>query len=131
MMVKVGDRAMITRTFTQRDYDRFAALSGDDNPIHVDPAFAAATRFGRTLCHGMLLYSTLCATFSTVFPGAGATLVEQELTFCGPTYTEEPMELSLEVVAVSADGRTAELAGTLTRPDGSTSLLSRSKVVWS
>ena len=67
-MIKVGDRALITRTFTQRDYDRFAALSGDDNPIHVDPEFARTTRFGRTLCHGMLLYSTLCATMTTVLP---------------------------------------------------------------
>ena len=60
MEIKPGAIATFCRTFTQRDFDRFAALSGDDNPIHVDPAFAARTRFGRTVCHGMLLYSTIC-----------------------------------------------------------------------
>ncbi|NDJ34144.1 MAG: hypothetical protein GYB64_05715, partial [Chloroflexi bacterium] len=45
------------RTFTQADFDLFAELSGDDNPIHVDPTFSARTRFGRTAAHGMMLYS--------------------------------------------------------------------------
>lgn len=128
MNIKVGDRATIAKTFTQADYDRFAALSGDDNPIHVDPEFCKTTRFGRTLCHGMLLYSTLSAAYSNVFPGGGAVLIEQELTFPGPTYTGEPVELSLEVIGVSEDGRRAEIAGRLTRPDGSPSLLARSVV---
>ena len=42
-------------------FDRFARLSGDDNPIHVDPAFSARTRFGRTVAHGMLLYGRVWA----------------------------------------------------------------------
>jgi len=48
-------------TPTQADFDAFAAVSGDDNPIHVDPEFSAHTRFGRTVAHGMLLYSRLWA----------------------------------------------------------------------
>ena len=51
MEIKPGSTAtLVRRTFAQRDFDRFAALSGDDNPIHVDAAFAARTRFGRTVC---------------------------------------------------------------------------------
>ena len=48
-------------TPTQDAFDRFAALSGDDNPIHVDPDFSARTRFGRTVSHGMLIYSRVWA----------------------------------------------------------------------
>ena len=65
MEIKPGAVAILRRTFGQRDFDRFAALSGDDNPIHVDPEFAGRTRFGRTVCHGMLLYSTICRALTT------------------------------------------------------------------
>jgi len=34
------------------DFDRFARLTGDDNPIHCDPVFAATTHFGATVAHG-------------------------------------------------------------------------------
>ena len=47
------------RAIEQRDLDAFAALSGDDNPIHVDPQRAAQLAFGTTVAHGMLL-ATLC-----------------------------------------------------------------------
>ncbi|MGZ3427312.1 MAG: MaoC/PaaZ C-terminal domain-containing protein, partial [Polyangia bacterium] len=50
-------RVSARRRVTQADFDRFARLSGDDNPIHVDAAFAARTRWGKTLAHGMMLYS--------------------------------------------------------------------------
>ena len=52
----VGRLVRATRSVTQADFDRFAQLSGDDNPIHVDAVFSAGTRWKRTLCHGMLLY---------------------------------------------------------------------------
>ena len=85
------------RTFTQSDFDRFAALSGDDNPIHVDPAFSAETRFGRTVAHGMLLYSALWALICQHFPGA--VQETQELMFPAPTYADEPVRLEIDVVA--------------------------------
>ncbi len=60
MQLEIGQTASFNRVFRQADFDRFAALSGDDNPIHVDAGFAAKTHFGRTVCHGMLLYSAIC-----------------------------------------------------------------------
>ena len=46
-------------SFSQADFHRFARLSGDHNPIHVDPDYAAGTRFGATVSHGMLLFSAV------------------------------------------------------------------------
>nr|HMN66206.1 MaoC/PaaZ C-terminal domain-containing protein [Burkholderiaceae bacterium] len=51
---------MTKRVVTQRDFDRFAALSRDDNPIHCDPGFARGTHFGATVAHGMFLYGLIC-----------------------------------------------------------------------
>ncbi len=59
--MQVGQVESVNRVFSQTDFDRFAALSGDDNPIHVDAEFSARTRFGRTVAHGMLLYSIACS----------------------------------------------------------------------
>lgn len=78
---------------TQADFDRFAALSGDDNPIHVDPEFSARTRFGRTVSHGMLLYSRVWALMRATFPGRG--FAAQSLMFPNPAFADEPLRIAL------------------------------------
>ncbi|MGB9739479.1 MaoC/PaaZ C-terminal domain-containing protein, partial [Chloroflexus sp.] len=55
-------------TVSQADINRFAAVSGDTNPIHIDPTAAAATRFGRTIAHGMLLYGYIRAALRVLVP---------------------------------------------------------------
>jgi acyl dehydratase len=48
-------------TPTQNDLDLFARLSGDANPIHVSPEFAASSGFGLTVAHGAMLTAWLLA----------------------------------------------------------------------
>ncbi|MCU0510660.1 MAG: MaoC family dehydratase [Anaerolineae bacterium] len=116
MELKPGATAALLRTFSQSDFDRFAALSGDDNPIHVDPEFAARTRFGRTVAHGMLLYSAICRVLAE---NIGAfEQREQELMFLTPTYTGEEVTICLEVVAVDETRGTAEILTNVMRPGG-------------
>jgi len=38
---------------TQDDINQYADVSGDFNPIHIDQEFAAGSRFGQTIAHGM------------------------------------------------------------------------------
>ena len=82
------------QAFTQRDFDRFAVLSGDDNPIHTDPAFAAQTRFGRTVAHGLLLAGVLRGLVEQLAPGQA--LADQRLMFPAPTFTDEAMRFSAQ-----------------------------------
>ena len=96
MAVNVGQVATFKHRFTQDDFDRFAALSGDNNPIHVDPEFSARTRFGQTVAHGMLLYSTICRVLSTQYPGPGFLQIKQEMMFQNPTYTDTEITVSVE-----------------------------------
>lgn len=91
----------IARTLTQDDFDRFAALSGDNNPIHVDPEFSARTRFGRTVSHGVLLCSILRGLAGEVLPGARQ--VGQAIRFPAPTFAGEPMGFAVRLDRV-ADG---------------------------
>ncbi|MGB5750723.1 MAG: SDR family NAD(P)-dependent oxidoreductase [Desulfobacterales bacterium] len=50
---------MPQRVFTSDDQLAFARLSGDDNPLHTDPAIARRLLFGRQIVHGLhaLLWS--------------------------------------------------------------------------
>ncbi len=92
-----------SRIFTQEQFNRFAALSGDDNPIHVDPAFSARTKFGRTVAHGMFLYANLCQVMGEVAPGALP--LAQELLFPAPTFAGEPVELQVAAEQPAPDAR--------------------------
>jgi acyl dehydratase len=51
----------------QARIDQFAAVTGDDQWIHVDPARAAAGTFGSTVAHGYLTLSLLPAMVRTAF----------------------------------------------------------------
>ena len=105
------------RVLLQGDFDRFARLSHDDNPIHCDPAFAAKSHFGATVAHGMMLYSCICKAL-TEQVGPGVVQLEQTLMFPSATYvgdrlhvvlqpeaeTEGILDISTEVSKVGADG---------------------------
>jgi len=116
--LEVGQSVTVNRTFSQSDFDRFAALSGDNNPIHVDPEFSARTKFGRTVCHGMLLYSTICQVIGEKLPGPGTLQLEQSLMFPSPTFTGEEMTIRLEVIEVKPDAGIAMLETTISHGDG-------------
>lgn len=116
MNLNVGQSFTETRVFTQADFDEFARLSGDDNPIHVDPAFAARTGFGRTVAHGMLLYGTICGLLSRHFPGA--VQLEQSFMFPAPTFADETMMVQAEVTAVDLKMEKIRLKTTVINPNG-------------
>lgn len=83
-----------TWTPSQADFDAFAAVSGDDNPIHVDPEFSARTRFGRTVSHGMLIYTRVFGLLGELFPGQRH--AAQALMFPHPAYAGEELSIALE-----------------------------------
>lgn len=117
-MTTTGDGVIHARWVpTQAEFDRFAEISGDDNPIHVDPDFSDRTRFGRTVSHGMLLYSRVWALIRDRFPDMRP--VEQSLMFPNPSYADEALSI---VVAPSVDDPT-RLSMVITREsDGAETL---------
>lgn len=118
----------ITRDFalTQEDFNRFADLSGDHNPIHVDPDYSAATRFGATVSHGMLLFTVLRGLVQTHYPGAR--LEAQDLMFPAPAYAGEQLTATLVPADASADGR-IELVTRITRGEEKVCLEGRCRLV--
>jgi acyl dehydratase len=128
-MIERGQVVEVRRRFTQEDFDRFAALSGDDNPIHVDAVFAARTRFGRTLCHGMLLFSAASAVIRNHLPGPGTVILDQALKFPGPTFAGDECKIRIEVLSISPDRRRAGLSTTISKDDGTMCLEGQAEVL--
>lgn len=122
-----GQSASFTRTVTRRDVQLFAAASGDLNPLHLDPEFAAGTRFGECIAHGMLTASFVSAALAMQLPGPGSIFLEQSVKFRLPVKIGDTVTVQLEVVekndrrqsvtldcrALNQDGR-AVLTGTAT-----------------
>ena len=50
-------RTTAVKAVTERDILSFAALTGDTHPQHTDPAWAADSRFGEQIAHGLLVLS--------------------------------------------------------------------------
>lgn len=82
--IQIGDKDSVTHTITAKDIADFVALTGDDNPLHVDTKFAAQTSFKKPVVHGMLTASFISTLIGTKLPGEGALWYEQSLRFLAP-----------------------------------------------
>lgn len=80
----IGQKAMSSRTVTEADILMFGAASGDMNPVHFDAEFAASSRFGERIAHGMLTASHVSALIGMRLPGPGVVYISQTLSFKRP-----------------------------------------------
>ena len=96
----VGQHVTFTKTFTDDDVRRFVEITGDVNPLHVDDAFAAQTRFGRRILHGMLTASIFSTMVGMLLPGTGAVYRTQTLAFLRPVYVGDTVTAHFVVRAV-------------------------------
>ncbi len=116
--IETGSKAFLKRIFRQKDYDLFARIIRDDNPIHVDVDFCKATRFGKTLAHGMHLYANLCRILSTQMPGPGTIQIKQDFTFPTGTFTDQEVLFETEVTGFSDDKKHARIKTECITPQG-------------
>ncbi len=80
----LGMEASVSKTVTMADIETFAGVSGDYNPVHMDPEFASKTIFKQVIAHGLLTASYISTVFGMKMPGPGAIYVSQTLNFKAP-----------------------------------------------
>lgn len=114
--IQVGDSFTYTRVLSAEDVQTFADLTGDDNPIHVDAAYAETTRFGKPIVHGVLLLGIISKVLGRDFPGHGSVAVGLSCRFLRPVPVGS--EITVEIrIAEKIDqrrhvrGRVAVYAG--------------------
>lgn len=108
--LKVGMRETYLKTVMDSDVIGFAQLSGDRNPIHLSEHFAARTRFGGRIAHGLYTASLISAILGMRLPGPGAVYLSQTLKFRAPVRIGDVIEVSVEVVELIDKGNRCRLA---------------------
>lgn len=114
----VGQAATMEHTVTDAMIVAFAAITGDDNPVHLDEAFAATTRFGRRIAHGMLSAGFISATIGMYLPGPGCIYLGQSLKFTRPVKIGDTVTTRVEVLELIAAERQVRLLTRCTNPQG-------------
>ena len=87
-----GMSAVFSKTLTDADIIAFGGVSGDTNPLHFDEEFAATTRFGGRIAHGMLSASLISTVIGTKLPGPGSIYATQSLRFRAPRPAHDPAD---------------------------------------
>ena len=100
--LEVGQTAEKRRTVTEADIAAFAGVTGDDNPLHLDEAYAAATPFKGRIAHGMLSAGYISAVLGTELPGPGAIYVSQTLNFRRPVRIGDAVTAEVKVAGIDA-----------------------------
>lgn len=97
----VGDEHCFSRKFSGEDVRVFAAISGDDNPLHLDQDYASHTRFGKQLVHGVLVLGVISAAANQMGRGEmTAILLKAKADFIKPVYLDDTVTAKLKVISV-------------------------------
>lgn len=91
-MIQEGDIYRKTFRYSQAEVEKFAEVTGDTNPVHLDAAYAAGTIFKRPIMHGFLGGSFFSKVFGTQFPGEGTLYLKQTLEFRKPMFVDTDYE---------------------------------------
>ena len=105
-----GEKASRTTTISDDMIRLFADLTGDTNPVHLDDAYAAGTRFGRRIAHGMIAAGLISATLANDLPGPGTIYLSQTLQFKAPVYPGDTITTTVEVKTARPDKPIVTLA---------------------
>ncbi|MEF8842594.1 MAG: CBS domain-containing protein [Haloarculaceae archaeon] len=92
----VGDTVRFTKAVSAADVEAFAEATGDTNRLHLDEAFAARSRFGERIAHGVLGAGVVSAALARI-PGL-TVFLSLELSFLAPVGLDERVTAVCEVV---------------------------------
>jgi acyl dehydratase len=124
----VGQEACLEHTFSAEDVAHFAALCGDNQPLHLDADFAARTFFKQPIVHGMLTASLFSTLIGTRLPGPGSIYIGQNLTFLRAVYMNETVRACMRITALDLDKERIYLTGEITNTAGKAVLSGTSEV---
>ena len=96
-MIEIEQEYIHEFKFSQNEVLKFAELTGDNNPVHINEAYASKTIFKRPVMHGVLGASIFSKIFGTLFPGEGTIYLSQNLNFMRPMYADTEYEAVLKV----------------------------------
>ncbi len=115
---KVGMKEEISKTITDADIQKFAEVSLDFNPIHIDEEAGKNSIFGQRIAHGMISAGLISAVLGTKLPGEGAIYMGQELKFLAPVFIGETITAVCEIEELVPEKSRVVLKTTVVNQDG-------------
>jgi 3-oxoacyl-[acyl-carrier protein] reductase len=116
--ISVGDSESLVRRITSADVRKFADLSGDVNPLHLDRDFAQQTAFQDVVVHGMLGVSFISTVIGTKLPGPGALWLSQNLEFRKPVRLGDELTIRCTVLRKHERERLLDMETSITNQHG-------------
>jgi 3-hydroxybutyryl-CoA dehydratase len=119
---RIGDSATFSKTISEADILLFAAVSGDNYPLHVDAEYAKTTRFGQRAAHGMLTASLLSTVIGDLLQKPGGIYLEQSLRFKQPVFIGDTLTATAEVTELLPEKRRMRVRAGIVNQRGETVL---------
>jgi acyl dehydratase len=118
MQIKIGDKFSTDRVVTDELIRKFAEVSGDYNPIHLDEEFAKTTRFGRRIAHGMLSGAFVSAVLGYELSARKIVYLSQTLKFTAPVFIGDTVTATATVTNIREDKPIVTLETICTNQNG-------------
>lgn len=112
-MLQENDTYKHEFSFSQQDVMKFAEVTGDKNPVHLDAEYAASTLFKVPIMHGMLGASLFSKVFGTLFPGEGTIYLKQSLSFMKPMFVDMKYDAVFTVKEINKEKHRATIETTI------------------
>ncbi len=120
MELKIGDTFSTDRLVTDELVRKFAEVSGDYNPIHLDEDFARTTRFGKRIAHGMLSGAFISAVLGNEFKERNIVYLSQTMKFTAPVFLGDTVTATATVSNIREDRGIVTLETMCTNQNGET-----------
>ena len=101
--IKVGLEFESRHTITTDNVIEFAQVSGDNNPIHIDDAYAKDSIFKQKIVHGMFIGSFFSKVIASDLPGPGSVYLNQTMNFLRPVYHNCEVRICIKVEALKPE----------------------------
>ena len=129
MDLKIGDSFSTSRLITDELIRAFAEISGDHNPIHLDEEFAATTRFGRRIAHGMLSGAFISAVLGYEFRERKIVYLSQTMKFTAPVFLGDTLTTTATVKNIREEKGIVTLETICAKEDGTVTLNGQAMVM--
>lgn len=102
-MLQIGDQFKHRFSYTQEDVNLFAKVTGDTNPLHIDPEAGKASIFGRNIIHGFLGGSVFTKIFGALWKAEGHVYLKQNMQWLKPMFVDTIYEAIITVKEIYPD----------------------------
>ena len=107
--IEMGMTRYVRKVITDQDIEKFAEISTDHNPVHLDDEYARDTIFEGRIAHGMLTAGLVSAVIGEQLPGHGTIYMSQNLKFLAPVRPGDLVHAEVKVIDIVIDKRRVKL----------------------